>query len=101
MREFAHLHTRLDLNRSLSMVVDVCQYIYNVSAASRENPQQMVLASKLLSQEQSCEEILARAQDQLLSIGTEIEVDDSFESFNMMRSAKYNHALREKRVKKK
>ena len=37
VKEFAHLHIQLDLNRSLTMVVDV------------ENPQQMVLASKLLS----------------------------------------------------
>ena len=89
VKEFAHLHVRLDLNRSLTMVVDICQYIHKVSAASRENPQQMVLASKLLSQERSCEEYLARAKDQLLSIGTGTEVDDSFKSFNVMRSAKF------------
>ena len=96
MREFVHRHIRLDLNRSLTMVVDVCQYIHKVSAASQENPQQMVLASKLLSQEQSCEEYLARAKDQLLSIGTGTEVGNSFERFNVLRSAKFNHALREK-----
>ena len=101
VREFAHLHVRLDLNRSLTMVVDVCQYIHKVSAASRENPQQMVLASKLLGQERSCKEFLARAKDQLLSIGTGADFDDSFESFNVMRSAKFNHAVREKGAKEK
>ena len=56
----------------------------------------MVLVSKLLSQERSCEEYLARAKDQLLSIGTGTEVDDSFESFNVMRSAKFIHTVQEK-----
>ena len=83
------------------MVVDVCQYIHKVSTASRENPHQMVLASKLLGQERSCEEFLARAKDQLLSIGTGVEFDDSFESFNVMRSAKFNHAVREKGAEEK
>ena len=83
------------------MVVDVCQYIHKVSAASRENPQQMVLASKLLGQERSCKEYLARAKDQLMSIGTGPELDDSFESFNMMRAAKFNHAVREKGAEEK
>ena len=101
VREFAHLHVRLDLNRSLTMAVDVCQYIHKVSAASRENPHQMVLASKLLGQERSCEEFLARVKDQLLSIGMGTEFDDSFESFNVMRSAKFNHAVREKGAEEK
>ena len=61
----------------------------------------MVLASKLLGQERSCEEFLARAKDQLISIGTGPEVDDSFESFNVMRSAKFNHAVREKGLEEK
>ena len=72
------------------------QYVHKVSAVSRENPQQMVLALKLLSQECTCKEFLARAKDQLLSIGTGSEVDDMFESFNFVRSAKFNHPLREK-----
>ena len=83
------------------MVVDVCQYIHKVSAASRENPEQMVLALKLLGQERLCEEFLAMAKDQLLSIGTGTEIDDSFESFNVMRSAKFNHAIREKGAEEK
>ena len=56
----------------------------------------MALASKLLSQECSCEEFLARAKDQLLSNGKGMDVDDSFESFNVVRSTKFNHHLREK-----
>ena len=101
VREFAPLYIRLDLNCSLTMVVAVCQYIHKVSAASQENPQQMVLASKLFGQERSCEEYLARAKDQLMSIGTGTKVDDSFESFNMMRAAKFNHAVREKGAEEK
>ena len=100
VREFAHLHIRLDLKKSLTLVVDVCQYIDKVSAASRDNPQQMVLASKLLGQERSCEEFLARAKDQLISM-TGPELNDSFESFNVMRSAKFNHAVREKGTEEK
>ena len=53
VREFAHIHIRLDLNRSLTMVVDVCQYVHKVSAASRENPQQMEQATKLFCNERS------------------------------------------------
>ena len=79
----------------------MCQYIHKVSAASWDNPQQMVLASKLLGQERSCEGFLTRAKDQLTSIGTEPELDDSFESLNVMRSAKFNHALREKGTEEK
>lgn len=56
----------------------------------------MVLASKLLSQERTCEEFLARAKDQLLSIGTGSDNNNIFKSFNVMRSAKFNHHLREK-----
>lgn len=91
--EFAQLRVCLDLNRSLNFVVDVCQYFHKESAASRENPQQMVLATKLLSQEQSREEFLARTQDQLLSIGT---VVGAFRVFNVVQSGKFNHHLREK-----
>ena len=61
----------------------------------------MVLASKLLRQERSCEELLARAKDQLTSIGTGPELDDSFESFIVMRSAKFNHAVRGKGTEEK
>ena len=78
----------------------MCQYIHKVSAASRDDPQQMVLASKLLRQERSCE-FLARAKDQLTSIGNGPELDDSFESFNVMRSAKFNHPVREKGTEEK
>ena len=39
---------------------------------------------------------MTRAKDQLLSIGTGVDTDDSFESFNVMQSDKLNHVLREK-----
>ena len=96
VRSFAHPHVRLNLNQSLSMVVDVCQYVNKVSRIARDNPKQMALAAKLLVQERQCAEYLARAKDQLLSIGQGLEEDEAYEQFNVVRSPKHNHHLREK-----
>ena len=93
---FAHLHVQLNLNQSLSMVVDVCQYVHKVSRIAQDNPKQMALAAKVLPQERQCEEFLARAKYQLFSTGQGYEEDEAYKQFNVVRTPQYNHHLREK-----
>ena len=86
----------MNLNISLSHVTDVCQYIHSVSHAARTNEQRMNLAAKLQGQDRLCEEFLGRIQDQLLSLGWDGHQEDSYTAFNVLRSPKYQHAVREK-----
>ena len=75
------------------MEVDLCQYIHKVSRIARDNPKQM---AKILAQERSYEEFLARAKDQLFSIGQGYKDDEVYEQFNVVRTPQYNHHFREK-----
>ena len=93
---FAHLQIQLNLNISLSHVTDVCQYIHSVSHAARTNKQQMNLAAKSQGQDRLCEEFLRRIQDQLLSVGRDCHQENGYTTFNVLRSPKYQHAVREK-----
>ena len=86
----------LNLNISLSHVTDVCQYIHSVSHAARTNEQQMNLAAKLQCQDRLCVEFLGRIQDQLLSVGRDGHQEDGYTAFNVLRSPKYQHAVKEK-----
>ena len=87
----AQFHARLILNKSLAMVVDVCQYIHKVSRIARDNPELMALAAKILASERSY-----IWHGPKISIGQCHEEDEMYEQFNVVRSPQYNHHLREK-----
>ena len=93
---FAHLRIKLNLNISLSHVTDVCQYIHSVGHAAWTNEQQMNLAAKLQGQDRLCEEFLGQIQDQLLSKGRDGHQEDGYTAFNVLRSPKYQHTVKEK-----
>ena len=56
----------------------------------------MNLAAKLQGQDRLCEEFLGRIQDQLLSVGRDGHQEDGYTTFNVLRSPKYQHAVKEK-----